>query len=57
MATATKETTQELTIKKMKVADLKPAPYNPRVDLKSGDPVYERLKKGIQEFGLVEPIV
>jgi len=44
-------------IQKMKLTDLKPAPYNPRVDLKRGDPAYEKLKKGICEFGLVDPIV
>ena len=44
-------------IQKMKLTDLKPAPYNPRVDLKSGDPAYEKLKKGIREFGLVDPII
>lgn len=37
-----------------KVADLIPATYNPRVI----DPhVLEKLKKGLQEFGFVEPLV
>ncbi|MEK5068091.1 site-specific DNA-methyltransferase [Sporosarcina sp. FSL K6-1508] len=44
-------------IKKMKLSDLKPAPYNPRVDLQPGDPEYEQLKRSVLEFGLVETIV
>lgn len=36
---------------------LNPAKYNPRVDLKPGDPEYEKLKRSIKEFGYVEPIV
>src|SRR5215831_10982402 len=46
----------------MKIADvpidqIKPAAYNPRKDLKPGDPEYDRLKKAIKEFDLVEPLV
>lgn len=44
-------------IKEIPIDKLNPAPYNPRKDLKPGDPEYERLKKSIQEFDLVEPIV
>jgi ParB-like chromosome segregation protein Spo0J len=33
------------------------APYNPRADLKPGDAAYERLKRSIEEFDLVEPLV
>ena len=36
---------------------MKPAPYNPRVKLEPGDPIYESLKVSIQEFGCVEPLV
>ena len=36
---------------------LNPAAYNPRIDLKPGDPDYEKLKKSIKEFGYVEPII
>ncbi|WP_433581275.1 hypothetical protein [Paenibacillus amylolyticus] len=31
--------------------------YNPRVDLQPGDPEYEKLKRSIEEFGYVEPVV
>ncbi|MEM1061240.1 MAG: ParB N-terminal domain-containing protein [Planctomycetota bacterium] len=36
---------------------LKPAPYNPRVSLRPGDPGYERLARSLAEFDLVEPLV
>lgn len=36
---------------------IKLAPYNPRVALKPGDPAYEKIKRSIEEFGLVEPLV
>ena len=41
----------------MKVEDLKPANYNPRKKLKPGDKEFEKLKKSIEEFGYVEPII
>ena len=44
-------------IKRMKLDDLIPAHYNPRKDLKPGDPEYEKLKKSMETFGCVEPIV
>jgi DNA modification methylase len=48
---------QGMTIKKVPVSAIKPAQYNPRKDLKPGDPVYEKLKRSMTEFGYVEPIV
>ncbi|MFC4305781.1 site-specific DNA-methyltransferase [Cohnella boryungensis] len=33
------------------------AAYNPRIDLQPGDPEYEKLRRSIEEFGYVEPIV
>lgn len=36
---------------------INPAPYNPRIDLKPGDEEYEKLKRSIEEFGYVEPLV
>lgn len=44
-------------IQKMPVAQLNPATYNPRIDLKPGDPAYEKLKQSMTEFGCVEPLV
>lgn len=44
-------------IAKMPLTKMNPAHYNPRQDLQPGDPDYDKLKRGIQEFGLVEPLV
>lgn len=44
-------------IEKKKTADLLPAKYNPRKDLKPGDPEYEKLKRSIEQFGYVEPVI
>lgn len=41
----------------MKVSDLKPAKYNPRVTLESGEREYESLKKSLNKFGTVVPII
>jgi len=41
----------------MKLTELKPAAYNPRKDLKEGDPEYEMIKKSILDNGLVQPII
>ena len=44
-------------IQKIKIENLNPAKYNPRKDLQPGDPEYEKLKRSIEEFGYVEPII
>jgi len=44
-------------IEKIKIEKLNPAPYNPRKDLKPGDPDYEKLKNSILTFGYVEPVL
>lgn len=44
-------------IEKKNTADLLPADYNPRKDLKSGDAEYEKLKRSIEQFGYVEPVI
>lgn len=44
-------------IEKIKIDKINPAAYNPRKDLKPGDPDYEKLKKSINTFGYVEPLV
>ena len=40
-----------------KIADIKPAPYNPRVTLKPGDQEWDALDKNIERYGLVEPLI
>ena len=44
-------------IEKKNTADLLPADYNPRKDLKPGDTEYEKLKRSIEQFGYVEPVI
>jgi DNA modification methylase len=44
-------------VSKIPIGQLNPAAYNPRKDLQPGDPEYEKLKRSMQEFGYVEPIV
>lgn len=44
-------------IQKIPLEKLNPARYNPRKDLKPGDPEYEKLKKSMETFGYVEPII
>ena len=44
-------------IEKIQTDRLVPADYNPRKDLKPGDPEYEKLKRSLEEFGYVEPVI
>lgn len=42
---------------KKRTSELLPADYNPRKDLKPGDAEYEKLKRSIEQFGYVEPVI
>lgn len=44
-------------LRTLPVSLLKPAPYNPRIVLQPGMPGYDRLKRSLTEFGLVQPII
>ena len=46
-----------MTIEQKHIDELLPADYNPRKDLKSGDAEYEKLKRSIEQFGYVEPVI
>lgn len=46
-----------MVIQKMRLEDLNPAKYNPRKELRPGDPEFEKLKRSIETFGYVELIV
>lgn len=46
-----------ITMQKIPIQQLTPAEYNPRVSLKVGDPMYEKLLRSVEEFGYVEPII
>lgn len=39
------------------VSEIQFAPYNPRKDLKPGDPEYDALRRSIEQFGNVVPVV
>lgn len=44
-------------IEKRKIEDLIPAIYNPRKDLQPDDPEYAKIKRSIETFGYVDPII
>ncbi len=44
-------------IRLIDVEKIGPSEYNPRKDLQPGDPEYEKLKRSIDEFDCVEPLV
>jgi len=46
-----------LEFKKIEISKLIPASYNPRKDLKPGDAEFEKIKRSIEEFGYVEPVI
>ena len=43
-------------LKMLPVSVLKPAAYNPRKKLKTGDKEYEKIKNSITEFGFADPL-
>jgi len=47
----------DLDIQTMPVTLLNDAPYNPRRTLKPGDKEYDSLRRSVEEFTLVEPLV
>lgn len=47
----------DMKITTIPVDKIKPAIYNPRLDLKPGDIEYEKLKKSIETFKMVEPLI
>lgn len=40
-----------------RIVDMERATYNPRVELQPGDAEYETLKRSLEQFGMVEPVV
>ena len=46
-----------MVIERKHTEDLIPADYNPRKTLKPGDAEYEKLKRSIEQFGYVEPVI
>ena len=48
---------QHLTTERRKLSDLKAADYNPRKALTPEDSEYQKIKRSIEEFGYVDPII
>lgn len=46
-----------MNIKEMNLNELKPANYNPRVQLAKSDPAYKKLKRSIETYGFIEPLI
>ena len=46
-----------LNIQKIQIDELKPAEYNPRLDLQPSDKEYQKIKRSIEEFGYVDPVI
>jgi ParB-like chromosome segregation protein Spo0J len=44
-------------IREVPIEDIKPAEYNPRQDLRPGDADYEALRRSVETFDLVAPLV
>lgn len=44
-------------LKKVFISELSPAEYNPRKDLRPGDPEFESIRKSIEEYGYADPII
>lgn len=40
-----------------KAADLEPAPFNPRVPLNSNHMEYQEIKKSVEVYGVVQPLI
>jgi len=57
--TARKSRSREVRMefKKVFISELKPAKYNPRKDLQPNDQEYQRIKRSIEEFGYVDPVI
>lgn len=47
----------KMDIRTIPLDELNPSAYNPRKDLKPGDSEYEKLRRSVEEFGYVEPII
>ncbi|MDP4099138.1 ParB N-terminal domain-containing protein [Paenibacillus sp. P96] len=46
-----------MNIRVIPIDQINAAAYNPRIDLQPGDPEYQKLKRSIESFGYIDPIV
>lgn len=47
----------QMNLQRIAIEKLKPAKYNPRKDLKPGDPAYEKIKRSLNDYGYVDPVI
>ena len=47
----------KLCIKRKKLTELKPAPYNPRKDIRKDPYFYDKLNRSITQWGIIDPII
>ena len=47
----------QMNLQRISIDKLKPAKYNPRKDLKPGDPAYEKIRRSLHDFGYVDPVI
>ena len=46
-----------MNLQRIAIEKLKPAKYNPRKDLKPGDPAFEKIRRSLRDFGYVDPVI
>ena len=46
-----------MNFQKLNINDLHPADYNPRKDLKPADSEYQKIKRSLEKFGYVDPVI
>lgn len=47
----------DMKLQKVLVEKLKPTKYNPRKDLKPGDPAYKKIKRSMTTYGYVDSVI
>ena len=43
----------QMNLQRVAIERLKPAKYNPRKDLKPGDPAYEKIRRSMHDLSLI----
>ncbi len=46
-----------MNLQRIPVEQMQPAQYNPRKNLKPGDPAYEKIRRSLSTFGYVDPVI
>lgn len=51
------QTEHKLVRERRPLTSIHPADYNPRKELKPGDPEFQNIQRSLKEFGYVDPII